>query len=105
MTEVLVVGVVAGDDRAVVVVVVAVAKVVADFAVAAVVVEEPAVTAELAGVARSWWGSAARTANSPTPATDPAATQLVVARLRRNQVSLAEGVVMPLFRATSLRGT
>jgi hypothetical protein len=101
VTDVLVVGVVAGDERVVVVVVAVVTKVLADFAV----VDEPAVTAEVAAVARLWWGSAARTANSPTPASDPAATQLVVVRLRRNQVSLAEGVVMPLLRPTRFRAT
>jgi hypothetical protein len=54
-------------------------------------------------VVLAWCGWAARTANSPTPASDPAASQPVVARLRRTQVSRWEGVGMSSVRPPGLR--
>jgi len=40
------------------------------------------------------WGWPARVVKSPTPASEPAATQLVTMRLRRTQACRREGVVM-----------
>jgi hypothetical protein len=54
---------------------------------------------------RAWWGSAARAANRPTPATEPTATHPVAFRLRRNQALRSEGVVMGPVRAGSLRAS
>jgi hypothetical protein len=96
--ELLVVGVVVGDWRvvpadadeldAVAVEVVAVDAVVEE------VLEASPVVPEVAAAVLAWWGVAARTEKSPTPASDPAATQPVVFRLRRSQLSRKEGVVM-----------
>jgi hypothetical protein len=85
VVEVLVVGVVVGDCS-----VVLVEEAAAEFVAgaAAVVADVPAADVRLLGCA-------ARPANSPTPASDPAATQPVVRLVRRSQVSRSEGVVMP----------
>jgi hypothetical protein len=46
------------------------------------------------------WGSAARAAKSPTPASEPTATRLVAVRLRRSQASRSEGdVIAPIKTA------
>jgi hypothetical protein len=47
------------------------------------------------------WAWAARAAKSPTPASDPAATQPVAVRVRRSQASRREGVVMAPSKAAT----
>ncbi len=69
---------------------------------AALVVETPAVD-EPDAVEAVWWGWAARAANTPTPASDPAATMPVTARLRRSRMSRRERVVMYPFTGVSPR--
>lgn len=107
--DVLVVGVVVGDARVVLVVEVEEAGVAA--AVLALVVpasELPLAEADVevglaalevpperVAVTVARWGWAAKVANTPTPASEPAATTPVTARLRRRRVSRRERVVMP----------
>jgi hypothetical protein len=103
---VLVVGVVAGDSSVVVVVEAALdadceeeaaVEVVAEEAPVEVVAEDPVEDVPVAAVvpeALAWWGWAASAANRPRPATEPAASQPVVVRLRRSQRSRMAGVVM-----------
>jgi hypothetical protein len=63
-------------------------------------VDEPLVllAALVAVVVLAWCGWAASAANRPTPASEPAATQPVALRVRRNEASRREGVVMTTSR-------
>jgi hypothetical protein len=102
----LAVGVVTGDCSVVVVVEAALEadadeeaapEVVADETPVVVVADETVEDVPPAAVvpeALAWWGCAASAANSPMPATEPAASQPVAVRLRRSLRSRREGVVI-----------
>jgi hypothetical protein len=108
LVDVLVVGVVVGEDNEVLVDV-SVEEVVADVLAEELLLttavdeldeaDDVDVTAEPVW-ALAWPGWPARAANSPTPASEPAATTPVTARLRRSKPSRREDEVMAFIKAT-----